>query len=98
LCALHSCPTRRSSDLQGQLYISRVAFRISELHSPEPDLAFVKKDRLMHRKRGHFDGPPDVAFEIVSPDSVDRDYTKKRKQYEDRSEEHTSELQSLAYL
>jgi Uma2 family endonuclease len=33
-------------------------------------------------KRGHVDGPPDLAMEIVSPESVERAYEKKRKQYE----------------
>ena len=31
-------------------------------------------------KRGRVEGPPDLAVEIVSPDSVDRDYGKKRGQ------------------
>jgi Uma2 family endonuclease len=68
---------------QGALWISRVAFRLSDFESPEPDLAFVKKARLFRRKRGHFAGAPDLGVEIVSPDSIERDYTKKRKQYED---------------
>jgi Uma2 family endonuclease len=51
--------------------------------SPEPDIGFVKKSRLYLAKRGYFDGPPDAAFEIVSPESVERDYEKKRLQYEE---------------
>ena len=66
----------------GKVYISRVAFRLGERGGPEPDIGFVKKSRLRKAKRGYFDGPPDVAMEIVSPDSVERDYEKKRKQYE----------------
>jgi Uma2 family endonuclease len=33
-------------------------------------------------KRGYVNGHPDVAMEIVSPESVARDYEKKRLQYE----------------
>lgn len=66
----------------GKIYGSRVAFRLDENNSPEPDIGFVKKKRLRHVKRGRVDGPPDLAVEIVSPESVERDYKKKRRQYE----------------
>jgi Uma2 family endonuclease len=67
---------------QGKVYGSRVAFRLGDVGGPEPDLAFVKKDRLHLRRRGFFQGPPDLAVEIVSPDSIERDYELKRAQYE----------------
>ncbi len=67
---------------QGEIFGSRVAFRLADLGSPEPDLAFVQKARLHLVRRGFFDGPPDAAFEIVSPESVERDYVLKRSQYE----------------
>jgi hypothetical protein len=60
----------------------RVAFRLEEKSGTEPDIGFVKKSRLHLAKRGYFDGPPDAAFEIVSPESVERDYVKKRRLYE----------------
>jgi len=66
----------------GKLYTSRVAFRLAKRNSPEPDIAFVKKQRLHLVKRGHVEGPPDAAIEIVSPDSIQRDYLKKRRQYQ----------------
>src|ERR1051325_10680481 len=66
----------------GKVYFSRVAFRLSEYHGPEPDIASVQKSRLGLVERGYVDGPPDLAVEIVSPDSIERDYQKKRKQYE----------------
>jgi Uma2 family endonuclease len=65
----------------GDVYGSRVAFRLAERQSPEPDIAFVCKDRLHLIRPGHVDGPPDLAIEIVSPDSVDRDCVAKREQY-----------------
>src|SRR5579885_1647707 len=58
----------------GKIYGSRAAFRLGEKESPEPDIAFVRKDRLHLVQRGFMDGPPDLALEIVSPESVDRDY------------------------
>jgi len=66
----------------GKVYGIRVAFRVDEHNGPEPDIAFVKKSRLERVGRGSVNGPPDLAVEIVSPDSVDRDYEKKRRLYE----------------
>lgn len=66
----------------GELFGSRIAFRLSDYNSPEPDLAFVLKKRLHLSRRGHFYGWPDLAIEIVSPDSVRRDYFDKLKLYE----------------
>lgn len=65
----------------GKVYGSRVAFRLDETQGPEPDIAFVRTKNLHRVKRGHVKGPPDLAIEIVSPDSIERDYEKKREQY-----------------
>jgi Uma2 family endonuclease len=67
----------------GKVYGSRVAFRLGDTDGPEPDIAFVRKDRLNLVKRGFVSGGPDLAVEIVSPESEERDYVKKRKQYEE---------------
>jgi Uma2 family endonuclease len=67
----------------GQVYFERVAFRLAEHQSPEPDIAFVRKDRLHLARYGYFNGPPDVAFEFVSPESVQRDYEVKRRKYQE---------------
>ena len=52
----------------GKVYHSDTGFRISR--NPDtvraPDAAFVRADRAM-ATRGFFEGPPDVAFEVVSP-------------------------------
>jgi Uma2 family endonuclease len=68
---------------QGECYYTRVAFRITETRGPEPDVAFVAKDRLHLVEEGFVNGPPDIAVEIVSPDSVMRDYDLKWKIYEE---------------
>jgi Uma2 family endonuclease len=65
----------------GLVFTSRVAFRLGDKQGPEPDVAFVRKERRRLVRRGYVDGPPDLAVEIVSPDSVERDYEDKREQY-----------------
>jgi Uma2 family endonuclease len=71
----------RRMDL-GRIVGSRVAFRLSNRNGPEPDIGFVRKERRGRIKSGHVAGPPNLALEIVSPDSVERDYVRKRGQYE----------------
>jgi Uma2 family endonuclease len=66
----------------GAVFGERVALRLDDKNAPEPDIIFVRKGRLRHVERGHIDGPADLAVEIVSPESVERDYEKKRRQYE----------------
>jgi len=67
----------------GQIYGSRVALRLADKHGPEPDLAFVRTENLERVARGGIEGPADLAVEIVSPDSVERDYYLKRELYEE---------------
>jgi Uma2 family endonuclease len=66
----------------GKIYLSRIAYRLDEKHGPEPDLGFVPTSLEHKRHRGFIEGPPMLAIEIVSPDSVARDYVQKRAVYE----------------
>lgn len=66
----------------GRVFFSRVAFQLDDTNGPEPDVAFVAKMNLERVRRGRVTGPPDLAVEVVSPDSVERDYRQKRQQYE----------------
>jgi Uma2 family endonuclease len=66
----------------GKVYGSRVSFKLDDKNSPEPDIAVVLTEHLDRVERGHVRGPADLAIEIVSPESVERDYEKKRKLYE----------------
>jgi Uma2 family endonuclease len=66
----------------GRISGSRRAYRLGDRNSPEPDISFVRKERLHLSRKGFFDGSPDLALEIVSQESVDRDYHQKRLQYE----------------
>jgi Uma2 family endonuclease len=67
----------------GKVFGSRFAFRLSPLRAPEPDVAFVKQDRLGLVDARGMNGGPDVAVEVVSHDSRSRDYGEKKRLYED---------------
>lgn len=69
-------------NLGGRCYISRVAFVLDDAHAPEPDIAYVRGERMHLVASGRVKGAPDIAVEIVSHDSVDRDYELKREMYE----------------
>ncbi|HEY7330758.1 MAG TPA: Uma2 family endonuclease [Gemmataceae bacterium] len=66
----------------GHIFGSRVACRLDDRNAPEPDILFVCDEHSDRIHRGGVEGPPDLALEIVSPESVERDYKKKRKQYQ----------------
>jgi Uma2 family endonuclease len=66
----------------GKVYGSRISFKLDDKNSPEPDIAVVLNRHLDRVERGYILGPADLAIEIVSPESVERDYEKKRKLYE----------------
>jgi Uma2 family endonuclease len=66
----------------GRIHGSRVACRLDDINAPEPDILFVAEKNLGRLKRRGVEGPPDLAVEIVSPESVDRDYEMKRRQYQ----------------
>jgi Uma2 family endonuclease len=67
----------------GRVFVTKDAFRLSDDSAPEPDLGFIATARLDRLRSGYVDGPPDLAVEIVSPESVDRDYEHKRAIYEE---------------
>lgn len=66
----------------GKVFGSRVAYELDRTNCPEPDIGFVQKARLHLVERGRVKGPPDLAVEIVSPESIERDYKTKRAQNE----------------
>ncbi len=68
--------------IAGCLFHFRIAFRLDKFNAPEPDLAYVRPERTHLVQDAHIAGPPDWAVEIISPDSIQRDYRKKRKQYQ----------------
>lgn len=66
----------------GKVFCSRVACRLDDMNAPEPDILFVAQENRSRLHSGGVEGPPDLAVEIVSPESVERDYDKKRRQYQ----------------
>jgi Uma2 family endonuclease len=66
----------------GEVFGSRIACRFDDRSAPEPDILFVRSEHANRLHRGGVEGAPDLVIEIVSPDSVERDYKKKRKEYQ----------------
>ena len=67
----------------GEVFGSRFAFVLSPIRAPEPDIAFVGRQR-MHLVHEHgMEGGPDVAVEVISTDSARRDRVEKKRLYED---------------
>src|SRR4030095_7048740 len=47
----------------------------------EPDVMFIAKERLASLGANHLEGPPDLALEVVSPESETRDRRDKFREY-----------------
>lgn len=47
-----------------------------------PDVIFISKKRLTALRPTYLDGPPDLAVEVISPDSTARDYRDKYLAYQ----------------
>ncbi len=66
----------------GRICGSRVAFILDRYHAPEPDIAYLRQDRLDEQKGKRVHGPPDLAIEITCEESRDRDHGVKKSMYE----------------
>jgi Uma2 family endonuclease len=69
--------------IHGKVVSSRFAFRLGEFHAPEPDVAYVRPERVGLLEEGGMSGGPDIAVEVVSRESRRRDYEDKRQLYEE---------------
>ncbi len=71
----------------GQIYLAETGFILSR--NPDtvraPDIAFVSAERVRQqaRRADFFDGAPDLAVEIVSPDDTDTEVQEKVLEYLD---------------
>ena len=67
----------------GQVFQLEFQMKLArERSGREPDLFFVQKSRLSDTQSSFFDGPADLVVEIVSTDSIKRDYEDKFAEYE----------------
>jgi len=60
---------------------SRVAMKLSEHDAPEPDIMFIKKERLHLLGETEIFGPADLVVEVISPGSRRLDFVDKRELY-----------------
>lgn len=68
----------------GELYFAPVDVRLSPHNVVEPDLLFIRQDRLsIYGSTGPVEGPPDLVVEIISPSSRVVDRTRKAALYAD---------------
>ena len=65
----------------GMVIGSRVAMKLSEYDAPEPDLMFIKKERLHLLGETEIFGPADLVVEVISPGSRRLDFVDKRELY-----------------
>lgn len=67
----------------GEVVVSPFEMKLRDGRSyREPDLLFVRSDRLDAMDEDRLNGPADLAVEVISPDSVMRDWEEKRLEYE----------------
>lgn len=69
--------------LGGKALVNRYAFILSQIRAPEPDVAYVRAERLHLLQHGGMRGGPDAAVEVVSHESRGRDFGEKRQVYQD---------------
>jgi Uma2 family endonuclease len=67
----------------GLVFYAPMLMRLSARPSGrEPDLLYLARDHLDRLRRTYIDGPADLAVEIVSPESDERDRVTKLAEYE----------------
>ena len=70
----------QESDL-GRVYAAPTDVVLSDTNVVQPDLLFVSREREQIITHANVQGAPDLAVEIVSPSTDERDRTVKRKLY-----------------
>lgn len=67
----------------GTIHGPEVLVRLQKIRRKRlPDVAFVSKDRSVIVEKTEIGGPPDMIIEVVSPDSIERDWFEKYADYE----------------
>jgi len=70
----------RSNNL-GEVFFAPVDVRLHTNDIVQPDLIFIRRDRLDIYQDNPVEGPPDLVVEIISPTSVVRDAIRKARLY-----------------
>ena len=70
-----------AKEIDGDVFISRYACRITDVRAPEPDVGYVRPERTHLLHETYMEGGPDIAVEIVARDSRTRDYNEKYDLY-----------------
>lgn len=65
----------------GKVLGPNAAYRLSDDNVFQPDISFIRAERLHLAADVYFPGPPDLAVEIVSPSSRQYDEVEKRINY-----------------
>ena len=65
----------------GEVYLAPLDVRLSENDVYQPDLIFVRRERLQIIGENGLEGAPDLAVEILSPSTLGIDRDLKRKAY-----------------
>ncbi len=66
----------------GEVFRSPIAVKINIFAGREPDLFFIRKENLHLVKPTFIKGAPDLAVEIISPESIERDTVDKFHEYQ----------------
>lgn len=69
---------RKLGKVLGPEFPARLSPRVRRV----PDLMFISKERVEHILLNHFEGAPDFVIEVVSPESVERDWRDKYADYQ----------------
>lgn len=67
----------------GRVYVAPCEVHLSERAKPvQPDIFFVRQERVPERRARFFNGAPDLVVEIISPSSIRLDRVTKFTEYE----------------
>ncbi len=67
----------------GDVFMEGILMKLGAPNSARcPDVMFVSKARSEQLRRTYVDGAADLAVEIISPDSIDRDRSEKFSEYQ----------------
>ena len=66
----------------GEVFGPNLQIRLRPRLRRIPDLLFISRERLHLLEEAHLEGAPELAMEIVSPDSQERDEDDRYKEYE----------------